>query len=62
MNELGVCEKLAQLEEFDKDIFDLQCLLADRERNYQLITHRINQMRDSYSFLKNDLFIDAKKE
>lgn len=66
MRQLGVWEDLVELRKVSKEMFDLLCLLAEKDerdsRDRALIAHRIEQMRDSYSFLKDDVFVNTKKE
>ena len=54
---MGVCEDLDELRKVSKDLFDLYCLLKDQKfrdsKDRVQIEHRLQQMRQSYSFLED---------
>jgi len=60
----GVWEDLVELRKAIKDMFELLCLLKAQKfhnsKDRALIDHRIDQMRQSYSFLEEDGTIHQK--
>lgn len=63
---MGVWEELVELRKVSKEMFDLICLLRGQKfrdsKDRALIEHRIDQMKESYSFLKENVFVNTKKE